>query len=241
MRSSLGEGLSVSCKIFSWLLSSLGGTALLASSASSAFVVGEVVSSPTASPTVVVPKASNSRTSTNEVVLFIAIASLVSAVCFIRRNPDSLSSVSQFLSRSLFSQLADRRAEQARLLAEGESLRRRIRLFTEQNKAIIYSELSRDSDRDYNYEPVADTPDELVCPITREIMRVPVICAGRRYEYAAIKRWYDTGHHTDPMTRAPLTDPTSCPIDSVLRARIADYLLSRPRSIVASARAGALT
>ena len=44
-----------------------------------------------------------------------------------------------------------------------------------------------------------DPPDELICPITREIMTDPVItAAGQTYERAAIERWL-VAHDTDPM------------------------------------------
>ena len=44
-----------------------------------------------------------------------------------------------------------------------------------------------------------DPPDELICPITREIMTDPVItAAGQTYERAAIEQWL-AAHDTDPM------------------------------------------
>ncbi|KAI7807924.1 WD repeat, SAM and U-box domain-containing protein 1 isoform X1 [Triplophysa rosa] len=49
------------------------------------------------------------------------------------------------------------------------------------------------------------TPDEYLCPITREIMRDPVIAAdGYSYEREAIESWINTKNRTSPMTNLPL-------------------------------------
>jgi hypothetical protein len=48
-------------------------------------------------------------------------------------------------------------------------------------------------------------PDEYLCPITREIMRDPVIAAdGYTYERAAITSWMSSGKTRSPMTNAVL-------------------------------------
>ncbi|XP_051562234.1 WD repeat, SAM and U-box domain-containing protein 1 isoform X1 [Myxocyprinus asiaticus] len=54
--------------------------------------------------------------------------------------------------------------------------------------------------------PVSDgTPDEYLCPITREIMKDPVIAAdGYSYEREAIESWITTKSRTSPMTNLPL-------------------------------------
>jgi hypothetical protein len=50
-----------------------------------------------------------------------------------------------------------------------------------------------------------EPPDELVCPIAREIMSDPVItAAGQTYERAAIEQWL-AAHDTDPMARIPIS------------------------------------
>ncbi|XP_072020781.1 WD repeat, SAM and U-box domain-containing protein 1-like [Amphiura filiformis] len=56
-------------------------------------------------------------------------------------------------------------------------------------------------------QPTDDTvPDEYLCPITREIMRDPVIAAdGYSYERSSIESWLRGGTNTSPMTNAPLT------------------------------------
>ncbi|XP_029951332.1 WD repeat, SAM and U-box domain-containing protein 1 isoform X2 [Salarias fasciatus] len=49
------------------------------------------------------------------------------------------------------------------------------------------------------------TPDEFLCPITRELMREPVIAAdGYSYEREAIESWINTKNRSSPMTNLPL-------------------------------------
>ncbi|CAJ1049509.1 WD repeat%2C SAM and U-box domain-containing protein 1 isoform X2 [Xyrichtys novacula] len=48
-------------------------------------------------------------------------------------------------------------------------------------------------------------PDEFLCPITRELMREPVIAAdGFSYEREAIESWINTKNRSSPMTNLPL-------------------------------------
>lgn len=48
-------------------------------------------------------------------------------------------------------------------------------------------------------------PDEYLCPITREIMKDPVIAEdGYTYERSAIKSWMDSGKNRSPMTNSIL-------------------------------------
>lgn len=48
-------------------------------------------------------------------------------------------------------------------------------------------------------------PDEFLCPITRELMREPVIAAdGYSYEKEAIESWVNTKNRSSPMTNLPL-------------------------------------
>ena len=61
--------------------------------------------------------------------------------------------------------------------------------------------------------PVIDEPpgppEELVCPLTHELMVDPVMLvgSGQTYERAPLERWLAT-HDTDPMTNVLLTDKT---------------------------------
>ncbi|XP_072321089.1 WD repeat, SAM and U-box domain-containing protein 1 [Eucyclogobius newberryi] len=49
------------------------------------------------------------------------------------------------------------------------------------------------------------SPDEFLCPITRELMKDPVIAAdGYSYERAAIESWINTKNRSSPMTNLPL-------------------------------------
>lgn len=48
-------------------------------------------------------------------------------------------------------------------------------------------------------------PDEFLCPITRELMKEPVIAAdGYSYEKEAIESWINTKNRSSPMTNLPL-------------------------------------
>ncbi|KAM9448130.1 WD repeat, SAM and U-box domain-containing protein 1-like isoform 1-T2 [Salvelinus alpinus] len=50
-----------------------------------------------------------------------------------------------------------------------------------------------------------DAPDEFLCPITREVMKDPVIAAdGYSYEREAIESWISAKNHSSPMTNLPL-------------------------------------
>uniref|UniRef100_A0A3P8WJI7 WD repeat, SAM and U-box domain-containing protein 1 n=1 Tax=Cynoglossus semilaevis TaxID=244447 RepID=A0A3P8WJI7_CYNSE len=51
----------------------------------------------------------------------------------------------------------------------------------------------------------SDVPDEFLCPITRELMKEPVIAAdGYSYERSAIESWINTKNRSSPMTNLPL-------------------------------------
>lgn len=48
-------------------------------------------------------------------------------------------------------------------------------------------------------------PSELMCPITQEFMREPVVAAdGYSYEKDAIRKWLKNGNKNSPMTNEPL-------------------------------------
>ncbi|XP_078142077.1 WD repeat, SAM and U-box domain-containing protein 1 isoform X2 [Centroberyx gerrardi] len=51
----------------------------------------------------------------------------------------------------------------------------------------------------------SEAPDEFLCPITRELMKDPVIAAdGYSYEREAIESWIRTKNKSSPMTNLPL-------------------------------------
>ncbi len=72
-------------------------------------------------------------------------------------------------------------------------------------------------------------PDELICPITIEIMIDPVLClsSGKAYERSAITKWIET-NPTCPLTRRPLTQKDIIPNDD-LKRQIAEFLKENPQ------------
>lgn len=56
-----------------------------------------------------------------------------------------------------------------------------------------------------------DPPSQFLCPISRDIMIDPVICAdGHTYERQQITHWFE-GHHTSPYTNANMVNKTLIP------------------------------
>ena len=69
----------------------------------------------------------------------------------------------------------------------------------------------------------ATNEENLICPITWELMKDPVICAdGFTYERAAITSWFEV-HSTSPRTNVVLEDFNLIP-NFALKAVIAQYL-----------------
>ena len=67
-------------------------------------------------------------------------------------------------------------------------------------------------------------PQELLCPITQEFMREPVVASdGYSYEKNAIFKWISTGNTTSPMTNEPLADVNLVP-NKTLSLLIRKYL-----------------
>ena len=114
------------------------------------------------------------------------------------------------------------REQLARLTEKNEYLEKKLALFTEQNRIAIFSAL----DRDIRYEPTDSTPEEFICPITKEIIRHPVKLERQFYERSALEIWYTRGNQTSPLTRRPMPDPSTLLIDTALRNKIAAYILN---------------
>lgn len=67
-------------------------------------------------------------------------------------------------------------------------------------------------------------PQELLCPITQEFMREPVVASdGYSYEKSAISKWISTGNTSSPMTNETLTDLNLVP-NKTLSLLIRKYL-----------------
>ena len=50
-------------------------------------------------------------------------------------------------------------------------------------------------------------PEEFICPLTMDVMKVPVLCkkTGKHYERSSIMEWLYFGSPTCPLTRTPLS------------------------------------
>ncbi|XP_037103349.1 WD repeat, SAM and U-box domain-containing protein 1 isoform X1 [Syngnathus acus] len=69
-------------------------------------------------------------------------------------------------------------------------------------------------------------PDEFLCPITRELMRDPVLAAdGYSYEREAITMWIHTKNRSSPMTNLPLLTTLLTP-NHTLKMAIARWRVS---------------
>ncbi|XP_025893929.1 WD repeat, SAM and U-box domain-containing protein 1 [Nothoprocta perdicaria] len=76
--------------------------------------------------------------------------------------------------------------------------------------------------------PVA-IPDEFLCPITRELMKEPVIAAdGYSYEKEALENWLSSKRRSSPMTNLPLPSVLLTPNRS-LKTAISRWLESQPK------------
>ena len=64
---------------------------------------------------------------------------------------------------------------------------------------------------DNNHEE-GSAPPEFTCPITQDVMKVPVVAQdGHSYEEFAIQEWFDKGKRTSPVTREHMADITLRP------------------------------
>ena len=73
----------------------------------------------------------------------------------------------------------------------------------------------------------ARTPREFICPVTRQIMRDPVVAAdGQSYERAAIEAFLRAGNTTSPVTGQRLAHPGLTP-NAALAAAISQFMGQR--------------
>ncbi|KFO85593.1 WD repeat, SAM and U-box domain-containing protein 1, partial [Buceros rhinoceros silvestris] len=71
---------------------------------------------------------------------------------------------------------------------------------------------------------VPAAPDEFLCPITRELMKDPVIAAdGYSYEKEAMENWISSKRRSSPMTNLPLPSLTLTP-NRTLKMAISRWL-----------------
>lgn len=72
-------------------------------------------------------------------------------------------------------------------------------------------------------------PDSLLCPVTQDLLREPVLTVdGHTYEYSAIRRWLES-NSTSPVTGASLPSKTLVP-NLAMRALVADWLQRNGRA-----------
>lgn len=121
-----------------------------------------------------------------------------------------------FLCIRLINKYIDRRIQN--LEKSVENLRKEINtLMLQKAKAEDY----------FLIEPLVDTPDEYICPITRMIINDPVIVADKHaYERSAITQWYTTSlKKTCPLNPDRiLKNPQYLKTDSNLQANIKHYV-----------------
>ena len=100
------------------------------------------------------------------------------------------------------------------------------------NQIIAALEAHHEAD---NSKPVADSsadleiPDHLVCPISKQLMKDPVLVVEscRTYDRLAIEEWFGRGHHTDPMTNVSLSTIQIVP-NIAIRKQVASYVAKHP-------------
>ncbi|XP_063174402.1 WD repeat, SAM and U-box domain-containing protein 1 [Candoia aspera] len=74
-----------------------------------------------------------------------------------------------------------------------------------------------------------DIPDEFLCPITKELMKEPVIAAdGYSYEKEAMENWIIKKRHSSPMTNLPLQRLVLTP-NRTLKMAINRWLETQPK------------
>ena len=92
-----------------------------------------------------------------------------------------------------------------------------------EDRAVLEAELRDHRARIASLE-LADVPEDLLCPISCEIMKDPVSADdGHTYERVCIEQWFATGKRTSPTTNRPLESPKLRP-NHLVRRLTATYL-----------------
>jgi len=97
--------------------------------------------------------------------------------------------------------------EQLGVAAIGDRMKllRRIAALRKVHFAAIHAFFFDSSSSSASLPLAAEPPSEFICPITQEVMELPVVAPdGFVYEEAAIKKWL-ASHTTSPMTGAPMS------------------------------------
>jgi len=88
------------------------------------------------------------------------------------------------------------------------------------SNTIIHSDIIENENMQIDDIDYTDAPSDMLCPITCEIMKDPVICSdGNTYERKAIERWLLTNNKS-PSTNLPLVNKTLIP--NVFAKRVID-------------------
>ncbi|WOH03696.1 hypothetical protein DCAR_0623095 [Daucus carota subsp. sativus] len=104
----------------------------------------------------------------------------------------------------------ERRGHNAEATQQTIDVLRKFRRFAGMDEENILEEPIVPKDR--NKFVTITTPDEFLCPISREIMADPVIVStGQTYERDNIQQWWDSNHQTCPKSGQPLSHLTLAP------------------------------
>ncbi|XP_077993545.1 WD repeat, SAM and U-box domain-containing protein 1-like isoform X2 [Glandiceps talaboti] len=99
-------------------------------------------------------------------------------------------------------------------LGHRNKILRGIESIKEQCELVTHIQTTVSQTPQYTADALLDVgiPDEFLCPITREVMRDPVIASdGYTYERSSIEAWIINGKNTSPMTNNPLTGTSVTP------------------------------
>ncbi len=120
-----------------------------------------------------------------------------------------------------------------KIVEDKEQRLREINLIWAEIKGQVVPELPAPKPGE-NYTPDDSTPDKYICPITKQIIRVPIFIAAdnHHYERSALTRWWLHLQHnqTTPLTRASMTtNPIEMKVDDAFMHEIQHYMFQRSK------------